>query len=108
MGRYDARQGSKKESVLDVKHPGRFQVYHKWKCGPTLTTMVPNIFCNPRATTDSKSPITSQVIYAQQLKFLLLLFLSEFLSRNGRCRINHVLQKDDTNCFARRTVRVLR
>jgi hypothetical protein len=59
---HHALKPGKKESVLDAEHPERFQVYHKWKCGPTLTTMARESACMHCAKISQKFPLSVQLI----------------------------------------------
>src|SRR5262245_4805231 len=59
--------GGKKESVLDAEHPERFQVYHRWKCGPTLATMAREITCMHCAKIRQKSSRSPLLIAPESL-----------------------------------------
>ena len=88
-------QERKKESVLDAKHPGRFQVYRWWKCGPTLTTMVVIKRCSSRAGTakSTRRDVSPDCKRSYGISAKKYMFAP---GQFGRCRIIHLLQ---INCI---------
>src|SRR5262249_6512818 len=70
----------------------RFQVYHRWKCGPTLATMASKIKCMHCAKIRQKRSRLCLVLFAATLTRFFVRRLRTGHSIAYRCRITQMLQ----------------